>query len=140
MRRILIILLLTLAAALPAQAERSQRFGEYEVHYNAFHSAFLQPDIARAAGLQRSKVQGVLLVSVLREGEPVEALVQVQASNLQGQLKGITLRPLREPGALYYVGNFAISQAEEIRFKLEVLPHGGRQSLPIAFRQQFFVD
>ncbi|WP_165679593.1 DUF4426 domain-containing protein, partial [Metapseudomonas otitidis] len=59
MRR-LIFCLFALCLSLPAVAERKQTFGELDVHYSAFNSGFLQPDIAAAAGLVRSKTQGVV--------------------------------------------------------------------------------
>ena len=54
MRRIA-LLLIALCLSLPAAAERKQRFGELEVHYIAFNSSFLQPEIAAANQLVRSK-------------------------------------------------------------------------------------
>lgn len=60
-----LICLLTLLLALPAMAERKHSVGEYDVHYIAFNSGFLQPDIAAAAGLVRSKTQGVVNIAVL---------------------------------------------------------------------------
>src|SRR5690606_24521568 len=80
-----LIALLTLLLALPAWAERKHSFGEYDVHYIAFNSGFLQPDIAAAAGLVRSKSQGVLNVSVLKAGKPTMALVSGTVKNLLGQ-------------------------------------------------------
>ena len=65
-----LLCLLALLFALPAVAERKHSVGEYDVHYIAFNSGFLQPDIAAAAGLVRSKTQGVLNISVLKSGKP----------------------------------------------------------------------
>jgi len=75
MKRILIGLLAALLT-LPAVAERKHSVGEYDVHYSAFNSGFLQPDIAAAAGLTRSKTQGVVNVSVIKDGKPVASAGQ----------------------------------------------------------------
>lgn len=70
--RALLLCLLTLSLSLPASAERLQRFGELEVHYSVFNSTFLQPDIAAASGLERSKQRGVINIA-LRKGSQAQA-------------------------------------------------------------------
>src|SRR3990167_6839303 len=74
MRRIA-LLFIALCLSLPALAERKQSFGDLDVHYSAFNSSFLQPEIAAAAGLSRGKQQGVLNISVLKAGQPAAAVV-----------------------------------------------------------------
>ena len=73
MRRI-IPFLIALCLALPAAAERKQSFGDLDVHYSVFNSSFIQPDIAAAAGLTRSKTQGVVNVAVLKAGKASQRL------------------------------------------------------------------
>ena len=84
MKRILIGLLAALLT-LPALAERKHSVGEYDVHYSAFNSGFLQPDIAAAAGLTRSKTQGVVNVSVIKDGKPLSATVTGTVKDLTSQ-------------------------------------------------------
>jgi hypothetical protein len=75
MRR-LALFLISLCLALPvlaadaAKPERKEVFGDVTVHYSAFTSSMLQPDIAAATGLVRSKNQGVLNIAVLKAGKP----------------------------------------------------------------------
>ena len=65
----------TAMAADVIKGERKETFGDVTVHYNTFNSTFLTPDIAKAAGLTRSKNQGVINVSVLKDGKPLTAEV-----------------------------------------------------------------
>ena len=58
--RYLLALSLSFFMAFAAHAERKQSYGALDVHYNIFNSTFLQPDTARAVGLNRSKDQAVL--------------------------------------------------------------------------------
>lgn len=95
MKHVLIGLLAALLT-LPALAERKHSVGEYDIHYIAFNSGFLQPDIAAAAGLVRSKTQGVVNVSVLKGGKPVAAQVSGEVKNLLGQDRALSFKQLKE--------------------------------------------
>ena len=90
-----LLCLLALLFALPAVAERKHSVGEYDVHYIAFNSGFLQPDIAAAAGLVRSKTQGVLNISVLKSGKPTAAQVSGTVKNLLGQDYSLNFKQLK---------------------------------------------
>ncbi len=63
-----------------------QRFGDLDVHYNVFNSSFLQPNVASAVGLVRSKAQGVINVVPMEKGKPVEAAVTGSAKDLTGKV------------------------------------------------------
>ena len=66
----ILIGMLTLMLALPAVAERKHSVGEHDVHYSAFKSSFLQPDIAAAAGLvvlRERRLDSVRLRRLVRE-------------------------------------------------------------------------
>ena len=55
---------------------------------NTFNSTFLTPDIAKAAELIRSKNQGVINVSVIKDGKPLVA-------NVTGTVKDLTAKACR---------------------------------------------
>src|SRR5690606_19999528 len=95
MRR-LFLLFFSLCLALPALAERKYSFDDLDVHYSAFNSSFLQPEIAAAAGLTRAGNQGVLNIAVLKAGKPITATVSGQVRNLMGQITNLSFRQVRE--------------------------------------------
>ena len=135
-----LICLLTLLLAMPAWAERKHSVGEYDVHYIAFNSGFLQPDIAAAAGLVRSKTQGVVNVSVLKAGKPVAAQVSGSVKNLLGQDYPLTFKQLKEgDAAIYYLAQFPFDSRETLRFSLNVQPTGAAP-ITFDFSQEFFPD
>ncbi len=139
MKRILIGLLAALLT-LPALAERKHSVGEYDVHYSAFNSGFLQPDIAAAAGLTRSKTQGVVNVSVIKDGKPVAAQVSGVVKNLLGQDRPLGFKQLKEGDeAIYSLAQFPFDSQETLRFALTVQPTGAE---PFSFElnQEFFPD
>ena len=142
MRR-LALLLLTLSLALPAAAERLQRFGDLEVHYNVFNSSFLQPDIAAASGLTRSKTQGVVNVAVMRAGKAVPAAtVSGSVKNLLGQSKTLNFQRVSEgegdTQAVYHLAQFTMTDREVLTFDLKVQEGGNTHSL--TFNQEVFPD
>jgi hypothetical protein len=134
-----LICLLTLLLAMPAFAERKHSAGEYDVHYIAFNSSFLQPEIASAAGLTRSKEQGVMNISVLKGGKPVAAKVSGSLQNLLSQRRTLEFKELKEGEAVYYLAQFPLKERETLRFSIDVQPEGGA---PIAFdfSQELFPD
>jgi len=135
-----LICLLALLLTMPAWAERKHSFGEYDVHYIAFNSGFLQPDIATAAGLVRSKAQGVVNVSVLKAGKPTVALVSGTVKNLLGQDRPLTFKQLKEgEEAIYYLAQFPFDSRETLRFNLTVQPMG-EEPVSFNFTQEFFPD
>ncbi len=135
-----LICLLTLLLAVPALAERKHSVGDYDVHYIAFNSGFLQPDIAAAAGLVRSKTQGVVNVSVLKAGKPAAAQVSGSVKNLLGQDYPLTFKQLKEGDeAIYYLAQFPFESREVLRFNLNVQPNGAAP-INFDFTQEFFPD
>jgi len=135
-----LICLLALLFALPALAERKQSVGDIDVHYIAFNSGFLQPDIAAATGLVRSKAQGVVNVSVLKSGKPVTAQVSGVVKNLLGQDYPLTFKQLKEGDeAIYYLAQFPFESQETLRFSLNVQPTGAAP-INFDFTQEFFPD
>lgn len=137
MRRI-IPFLIALCMVLPAAAERKQSFGDLDVHYSVFNSSFLQQDIAAAAGLARSKTQGVVNVAVLKAGKASTAQVSGQVKNLLGQNTPLTFRQISESGAIYYVAQFPFNNREVMTFTLDV--RQGDESHRITFNQEIFPD
>lgn len=126
-------------------AETSQSFGDYTVHYNAFNSDVLQPSMAEAYGIIRSKNRGMLTVTIIRKesgstGKPVRAAVTASASNLTGQFRQFNIREIDEGSSIYYMSVFHVAHEEMLDFVLQILPEGETQSHTVKFRQQFFTQ
>lgn len=126
-------------------AETSQTFGDYTVHYNAFNSDVLQPSMAEAYGIVRSKNRGMLTVTIIKKepgstGKPVRAAVTASASNLTGQFRKFNVREIDEGSSIYYMSVFHVGHEEMLDFVLEILPEGQTQSHTVKFRQQFFTQ
>lgn len=133
------LLLMSLCLSLPALAEQKQSYGDLDVHYSAFNSGFLQPEVAAATGLVRSKTQGVVNVAVLKAGTASNAKVSGTVKNLLGQSTALSFKEVKEGKAIYYLAQFPFEQRETLRFTLNVtaadgVPHS------FDFNQEFFPD
>ncbi|RLA20494.1 MAG: DUF4426 domain-containing protein [Gammaproteobacteria bacterium] len=136
---------LLLVLSYPAQAENSIDFGDYVVHYNAFTADTLSPQIAKAYDITRSRSRGVVNIAVLKkvegtQGKSVTAKLVASAVNLTGQLKSFETREIREDGAIYYIGEFRVTNQETLDFKVRLQPEGSDKGLTVRFRQQFFTN
>jgi hypothetical protein len=141
MRR-LALFLISLCLALPvlaadaAKPERKEVFGDVTVHYSAFTSSMLQPDIAAATGLVRSKNQGVLNIAVLKASKPAMAVVSGTVKDLTGRSNPLSFKQITDRGAIYYIAQFKIQQAETLTFDLNV--ETGGVSHKLRFNQEVF--
>lgn len=138
MRRF-VSLVFCLLLALPAVAERKQTFGELDVHYSVFNSSFLQPDVAAAAGLTRSKTVGVLNIAALKDGKGQAAKVSGTLKNLLGQTSELKFKQVLESGAVYYLAEFPLRQREMLTFSIQV-QIGDTAPHTLTFNQEVFPD
>ena len=138
MRRF-IYLFCCMLLALPALAERKQTFGELDVHYSTFNSSFLQPDIAAAVGLTRSKTIGVLNIAALKAGQGQVAKVSGTLKNLLGQSSALQFKQVTESGAVYYLAEFPLRQREILTFSISV-QIGDDAPHTLTFNQEVFPD
>lgn len=121
-----------------------QDFGNYEVHFNAIRTDALTADVARTYGIQRSTNRVMLNVTILhKEAEhaprkPVDGTVQVDAYNLNGQLKSMEMRRVAEGDAIYYIGEVSIGGTEILVFDITVTPAGESAPLKMKIQREFF--
>jgi len=111
--------------ALAQQAEavqggNYQQLGNWEVHYSAFPSTFLQPEVARANNLQRSNARGILNISVLDSSKTDKPGVRVAMSgytlNTLGQRRDLSFKRVVDEPAIYYLAEVPHDQEDNLRF------------------------
>ncbi|SIQ47911.1 DUF4426 domain-containing protein [Marinobacterium stanieri] len=139
------VALAALLASTSALAEQSISDGRYEIHYNAFNSSFVTPEVAQANNLVRSKYRALVNVSVLEmqddgSKQPVRAIVSGQASNLLNQAQTLEFKQIDEGDALYYIGSFRFTEDEQLKINLNVQPDPNKPAYTIEFDQRFYVD
>jgi hypothetical protein len=141
MKRLLAALCLCSVAAV-AHAEISQKFGDLEIHYNALTTDELQPDVARAYKIDRSKTRGLVTMSVLKKNKvgaltPVPAKLTVYVTNLTQQLANVDMREIKEGTAIYYLGEFRVVPPDTLKFTATV-EVAGEPKHEMTFDQKFF--
>jgi hypothetical protein len=146
LKRIGVVWLFGLALSLVVPgvyAESSQDFGDYVIHFNALATDMLTPEVAREYHITRSQNNGMVNITVLKKvlgspGQPVHARVEVKATNLTGQTRKINMREVREGNAIYYIGEFGVTNEETVKFDARVRPQGNPGDLKVEFSQDFY--
>ncbi len=137
--------LVVFALLLPisVSAENSKDFGEFVIHYNAMATDMVPPEVARKYRITRSQNRGMINITVLKKvlsspGQPVHARVDVNALNLAGQGRRISMREIREGNAIYYIGEFGVANEETLNFNVRARPQGSHETVEVRFSQDFY--
>ena len=125
-----------------AHAEKAQKFGNLEIHYNALTTDDLLPEVARAYKIERSKTRGLLTISVLKKNEmgvpvPVPAKISILVTNMTQQLSPLTMREIKEGAAVYYLAEFRVAPPDTLTFS-GVIETRGEPKREVKFSQRFY--
>ncbi|MDP0561455.1 MAG: DUF4426 domain-containing protein [Candidatus Endonucleobacter sp. (ex Gigantidas childressi)] len=117
----------------------------YEVHYSAFNSEFLSPEIAASYNLERRSREGIVNIAVRDTklssvGSAASAKITGRATNLLGQGSELVFQEVREGGVIYYLASFRFSNEDMLTFTLDVQPEKSLRSGRVKFGQQFFSE
>ena len=138
--------LLFLSSLFPGltMAENSKTFGDYVVHYNAFRSDTLTPEIAKAYSLTRRNNRMVVNITVQKKNgdasKPVKAKVTGFASNLTGQVKDLDFKEIHDGEAIYYLAQSQVAHLETLKFDIKATPDGESLVAKVNFKQKFYTD
>ncbi|MET4027032.1 hypothetical protein ABIE59_002566 [Marinobacter sp. MBR-99] len=140
------LLTLTLGLLLFAQVQAGQEdFGDYQVHWSVFPSTFLDPEVARANNLQRSRGIGIINIAIMTEGEhgqirPFGGQVQGQVTNDIQQVSFLAFRRIQEGDAVYFIAQYQHRPGDLMTFNITVRPTGHDRDLPVRFSHTLFSD
>lgn len=123
-----------------AWAEQKQVLGEWDVHYIAFPSTMLTPQIAQANGIVRSQYNSVINVSVLDSTSKQAQDVSVigTATNLLGTKKPLSFKKVVEGEAIYYIATLKFANLETYRFAIDI--QNGNQLETLNFQQKMYAE
>lgn len=141
----LLTLFILITASSTVMAESSKDFGNYVIHYNAFRSDTLEPEIAKAYDLVRRNNRAILNIAILKKvmnttGTPTMAKVTGHASNLTGQMKKLEFREIKEGTAIYYLAETKFSDGEFLKFNLKIEIEGEDHAARLKFDKRFFTN
>lgn len=142
MKKIWLLLCLALLA-FSNQSYAEQKFvkGNWDIHYIAFPSSFLDPKVAKEYGLVRSKYQAVINISVLdnaKNNKAQRASLSGFAKNLAGQTIGLDFKKVEEGDSIYYLSQFKYHDNEPVKFTVVV--QVGDRTETIQFNKRFYVE
>ncbi|MCO4321919.1 DUF4426 domain-containing protein [Aliidiomarina quisquiliarum] len=120
------------------QGGQFERLANWHVHYSAFASTFLQPEVAKAYNLVRSRAQGIVSISVLDAATQQSQRVAVSgyALNSLGQRRELSFRRISEGDSLYYLTS--VSHENEDRYRFFINLRHGDISEELRFTHTFY--
>lgn len=118
---------------------------KYIVHYNAFNSSIVTPDVAKAHGLVRSGYRGMVNITVQRKREGqlpknVTAFLEGRVKHLTGTEIPLEFTQINEGEVVYYIGEFQIPNGQPLTFDIDVKPGAGHSGFHLKFSQTLYVD
>lgn len=117
--------------------------GTWQIHHIAFPSTFIQPETAKAIGLDRRGNYGLLNISILdlaNNKAPLKLKVTGYAQNLIGHRKDLEFKEVDEGIAVYYLAQVRHSNEEIFRFYITVKDAKTGRSEEFKFQQKMWVD
>jgi hypothetical protein len=119
-----------------------REFGDHTLYFNAIRTDRLTPEVATSYGIARSANRALLNISLVKKAEgtsgvPVAGQVEARAVNLNGQLKDLKVREVREGEAIYYIGDVAVGNEETLVFTVDATPADGGSRMSVRFQRQF---
>jgi hypothetical protein len=134
------IIFCSLLLSFASNAEQKKTLGNWDVHYMVLSSTFLTPDVARSYGIQRSKYNAVINVSVLDKDtqKAQNLLVDGKATNLIGTSKKLDFKEVIEGESIYYIATLSFRDQEQYRFEIDLNQGTDRQTLK--FSQKLYSE
>ncbi|WP_107850800.1 DUF4426 domain-containing protein [Oceanimonas marisflavi] len=133
-----IITALALLFTFQASAEET-RIGDWTVHYSAFPSTFLSPEVAQSNNIERSRYNGLLNIAVLdAEGKSVQVALNGEGKNLLGNVRRLEFQTIREGDAVYYIAQYPYRNEDNVLFTIDI--RGPKQGGELTFRHTFYTE
>ncbi|MBV2128815.1 DUF4426 domain-containing protein [Arsukibacterium indicum] len=136
---VLLGLFIMLASA-KLSAEQMKQLGNWDVHYMALPATFLTPEVAVEYGIQRSKFNGVINISVLdsKTQQAQQVAISGIAKDLFGRQRQLEFNQVMEGDAVYYLTTVPYQNEQQYNFTITISQ--GDQQQQLMFSHTFFVD
>ena len=133
---------LALTWSLPSYAEQAIHSQKYDIHYNAFNTMIITPEVAQTYGFTRARNRALLNVSVIDTvtKKPLPAMVTGTRTNIIGQVLPLEFIQITEQNAIYYIAQLRFTEEEMWRFELKIQPDLNAKAIPLKFSQTFYLE
>ena len=134
--------LLLASLALTSHAEQAIYSPKYDIHYNAFNTMMVPPEVAQSYGFTRARNRALLNISVLDSSskKALPAVVTGTRTNIVGQLLPLEFVQIKEQNAIYYIAQLRFTEEEMWRFELQIQPDLNADAIPLKFSQTFYLE
>ncbi|SFC26496.1 protein of unknown function [Marinospirillum celere] len=140
--------LASLAFSAQAQTSNYREVGDYTIFYDVLPTTFLEPQLAQAYGLTRSRGMGLLRITVMKKDDggnllPVEQpRVAGQVGNLAGQINPLSFREVEVGQGDGYstISSFRYSHDTPLRFNLRVTYQSGQPAEELHFIRRLYIE
>ena len=134
--------LLFASLTLPIHAEQAIQSQNYAIHYNAFNTMIVSPEVAQTYGFTRATNRALLNISIIDNTtkEPLPAMVTGTRTNIVGQLIKLEFIQVKEKNAIYYIAPLRFTEGEMWRFDLQIQPDLKSDAIPLKFSQSFYLE
>ena len=138
----LVLASLTLLLALPSFAEQAIHSQKYDIHYNAFNTMIVTPEVAQTYGFTRARNRALLNVAVIDKAtkKPLAAMVTGTRTNIIGQVLPLEFQQIKEQNAIYYIAQLRFTEEEMWRFELKIQPDLNAKAIPLKLSQTFYLE
>ena len=139
-----LVLFTWLLTAPQVQAQQSEMFGPFELHYSVVNSTFLEPKVAATYGITRGERRAILNLAVREHvGDTTEArsmLLQGRTRDLVQRGAALEFQEIREGPAIYYIAEFEFLDEEWLFFEIDFRPEGADQTYSFKFKHQLYIN
>ena len=134
--------LLFASLTLPIHAEQAIHSQNYAIHYNAFNTMIVSPEVAQTYGFTRARNRALLNISIIDNTtkEPLPAMVTGTRTNIVGQLIKLEFIQVKEQNAIYYIAPLRFTEGEMWRFEVQIQPDLKSDAIPLKFSQSFYLE
>ncbi len=140
---LLAALLAALFVASSTQAQQSEMFGPFELHYSVVNTTFLEPSVAATYEITRGEKRAILNLAVREHTdtntEPRTMLIKGRTWDLI-QNQDLEFQEIREGQAIYYIAEFKFINEEWRFFEVDFRPEGAEESYTYKFKHQLYIN
>ena len=137
----LIIGLLLACCALPAAAQQSTRYEQFELHHSIVYTTFLSPEVAAEYGIARGADKAILTLSV-RDADSGE--IAGRPMTIEGRTWDLItggdmrVKEIRDGRATYYIVPFEFLDQEYRFFEFTFQPEGAASTFEHKMKVQLW--
>lgn len=129
----------------PKEISTTEKFGDYTVYYNVFHSTDIPASVAATYKLVRGKDRALVNISLTKTENDntslgLPALVSGKTKNLMQQQQALKFIEIKEGDATYYLAPFVFNNEELLHFDIQVSADKDAKPMTFTFNRTLYTE